>query len=135
KCIINNDRYFLDLESWILKSLKCDSLTTTLIFEANTNLTFNDFESLIGESKGITFNNHLGEYKAKYWIKNKMFINQQPISHGQILTNLEEAATQYSFILQIQNGVNLKMQGFTINSNVSPLFLLKHHVFDDVLIK
>ncbi len=135
QCVIKNDRYFLDLEYLVLKSLKCDSLSTELTFETNTNLTFNDFAYLIGESNGITFNNQLGYYKVKYWIKNKNIINQQPISHGQILTNLEAAATQYSFILQLQNGINRKVQEFTISSYQSPLFLLKHHILDDVLIR
>lgn len=138
KCIINNDKYFIDLESWRLTNMKCDSLSVTLVFEAQTKQTYNDFIALLGESQNaqnILFTNQKGEYKIKYWIKNKFIINSQVLAHGQILTNLEQAANDYSFNLQVQNNTNQVREGFMITSSLSPVFLLEHHILDDVLLK
>ena len=141
-CLNNKDRFFKDLDTWSFTSLKCSSLGATISFNSNIDTTLEKFAAMLDESKNITLNNKTGMWMEKYRVL--PLVNESSLSKGissnQILSNLQQFAIDLGFelkttsIINSGRGMQVGKYKFTINSQLSPVFLYKHNIFNNVLL-
>ena len=133
KCLSNNDRFFKDLDVWTLMGLKCDSLGASLTFNSDRETTLADFTHFINDTRNAIQNGKSATYIQKYHIMTKSLISQNHIHGDQITSQLQQAAINYNFSLSLSAPID-NTHKFSISSLLSPIFLLKHSVLDNVLI-
>lgn len=130
-CLPEVTKYMRDLGQWEFVSMKCDSLDLSLSFNADGAVSLGKFEQLIGESHGVVLNGSTGTYSKKFKFKNYGQIKAR-VGRNVITDQLQQDAVKYNLDLSIPNDPNGKVTKFTINSQLSPLFLFNHGVLNDV---
>lgn len=134
KCLAANDRFFKDLGVWTLVSLKCNSLGASLTFNSEREMTLTDFTHLVNDARNTTQSGKSAIYSPKYQILNKGIINKNHLATDQITSQLQQAAINYNYTLTLSTPID-NVHKFSISSLLSPVFLLKHGVLDNVLIR
>lgn len=135
-CILNNDTYFKELGNLTLMSVKCNSLGTTLVFNSDTDTTITTVSNLLGAKNNIVLNGRVVTLTQIYQSKSVVTSSKTPvINKTQILNKLEQSAIDYKLRLTIKSSSNIvtnQITKFTLNSQLSPEFLLNHGVLNDV---
>lgn len=134
KCLAANDKFFKDLGIWTLMTLKCNSLGASLTFNSEREMTLAEFTHLVNDSRNITQNGKSAIYLQKYQILNKSLITKNDASADQITSQLQQLAINYNFTLALDAPID-RIHKFSISSLLSPVFLLKHGLLDNVLLR
>ncbi len=133
-CLAKNDRFFKDMNHWVLTGLKCNSLGSSFMFSSNIDTTLSTFSELIGESSGVSLQQKRGIYTKKFGQIKRISI-PNTLSKQQIINNLQQAAIDYSFTLTLPNNLAVDATSpakYVINSKTSPVFLFNHGVLNGV---
>lgn len=130
-CLRENDKFFKDLGAWSLTDLQCNSLGYTLSFKSAIDTTTENFIHLVN-SKDVIFYNMVGVYTKKFHLSASQFKHVNPLM---ITSGLQENSINLGYKLSMSNKAIGKSNQFTINSDLSPVYLLNHGVFKNVKLK
>lgn len=129
------DRLFKDTGNWNLSAMKCNSLGVEYQFKAVSGGTLNDLVLMIGTTTGVNVVGVNGKYTQKFSISHVL----QPrlyVANILVTNVLEQGASDYQYKLKIlpEKSVNTKaaMTKFSITADVSPVFLFRHGVLENV---
>lgn len=147
-CLQNSDRFFKDLGIWTFTSLHCNSLGAVLTFNSDSDTTLGRFTDLIGirDDKAVKLNARVGTYVIAYNINPTITGNDRNhvvtgvyrpgVGRQQTLEQLQQAVIDYGLKIslpQLSAQSNIKtINKFSITAKQSPIFLLNHHVLDNV---
>ena len=130
-CLRDNDRFFKDMGTWSLTDLQCNSLGYTLNFKSEIDTTTENFVKLVN-SKDVSFSNMIGTYTKKFHLSASP---SKPMNQSIVINTLQENSIKFGYKLIMSNKAIGKSNQFTINSGVSPVYLLNHGVFNNIKLK
>ncbi len=156
-CLIQYDLFFSKFNNWTLTSIRCDSLSLEFNFMPN-NLNNLNVDNFIQQLKSITtkninytdksnkhyngkiiFSNNLLKYQDNYNLNYYNHLKTSAkLTKYEVVNQLQQFANQYNFKLNIPHSLGDKVEykkiKFIIESTQSPFYLMKVHVFDNLLL-
>ena len=125
-CIIGNDKYFAP-NDFVLQQVKCNSMSITLTFGVPDNTTLSDFIAFAGGNKSVLLNGKVGTITKSHLIQPGIV---KPAARDVVISRLQNASLNYSLKVSLPTDATTK--NFTINSQLSPVYLFNHGILANV---
>lgn len=131
------DRLFRDLGNWSLSGMKCNSFGFEYQFKAVSGATKADLITDIATTIGVNVIGGSGKYVQKFPVL--PIAQQLPVDKNLVAEVLEQGANDYQYKLKIlsDKATNTRtiLTEFLISADISPVFLLKHGILENVRLK
>lgn len=125
-CVLGNDKYFAPSD-FVLQTIKCNSMGSTLTFNAPDNTTLSEFIAFAGGNKSALLNGKVGTITKQFLIQPGL---TKLVARDVVISQLQNAALNYSMTISLPTDATTK--SFTINSKLSPVFLFNHGILRNV---
>lgn len=125
-CILGNDKYFAP-NDFTLKSIKCNSMGSTITFDVPDNTTLSEFITFAGGNKSAVLNGKVGTITKQQLIQSGLV---KLVARDVVISRLQHAALNYSMAVSLPTDTTSKK--FTINSKLSPVYLFNQGILTNV---